>query len=232
MDNKDTTRPEDIVEQADATGEASKRDPILANRSDQLAVTLNYLDKVYQSCITSQTIASRCALIMQILSLLLIAISLGVISPKNESFSVPLAGIELIIPLSIFLFAGGCILAATTIAWYILVGWGYLAKRDLIRLYTNLNSRNLIAETLVYPFDYPDAYTALSYARTKTSLTNRNRIPNGLIRHFDYAVSNMAVLLLIGTPGAAQVFVVRTLTPLMRCGTSPTRSLQLLYYRF
>ena len=82
-----------------------------------IEATLNHIDKLHQTLSHAVVSRNRVLLIVQILSLLIVTVSAGVL-PTEEAFSFSLVGLQLDLSLPVFLFGSGLILAALVTYFY------------------------------------------------------------------------------------------------------------------
>jgi hypothetical protein len=100
------------------------------------SVKLAYIGNVYSTLNAFWGLRSRLALAVGVLSVILLGIALGVVSPRTDRFS--LAGLTLKISIAWFLVAGVAVLAALVVTWYAVLFRVNSLYLEIIRLYRNL----------------------------------------------------------------------------------------------
>jgi hypothetical protein len=126
------------------------------------AVKLNYIDKVYNTMSAFWRLRSRLALAVGVLSLILLAIARGVVSPGVSEFTLRLPGLDLTLPLASFLAVGAGVLAALVVTWYAVLFRVICLYKEMIRLYRDLKySDGAVHDELRNPFHSATFYGAL-----------------------------------------------------------------------
>jgi hypothetical protein len=159
---------------------------------------LNYIDKVAQASVSTSKSASRVMLFSCILSGLLLAMSTGMIS-LDEEYS--LAGVKTNISLTVFLWAGGFILAILSVTNIALHKHSVAFLNEIERLYKELDYQ--VPEE-ANPFEANDAVDAL-WERFAAST------PSGLAAIFDVVGTYTIIGALWIFPIIAEVAVVLAL---------------------
>lgn len=164
------------------------------------AVVLNYIDKVYASLGRAWILENRLTLVTLILSLLLLIISAGVVSPQ-ERFS--FGGLELAASLAGFLAGGIVIVTSLVIFFYSLAVRTVALQNEIRRLYATINyrrERNAMVDALTSPFQGENAIAML----LGPLLSERIRPKNKMIEHYDRIVALSILFLIILLPMAAE----------------------------
>jgi hypothetical protein len=117
---------------------------------------LNYIDKVAQASVSISKSESRLLLVSWILSVLLLAISTGVVSLNGE-YSV--AGLKISIPLPVALWSGGTVLAILSVAHMAIHEYSEAFLSEIERLYKDLDYQ--VPMDKAHPFEANDAVDAI-----------------------------------------------------------------------
>jgi hypothetical protein len=126
------------------------------------SVKLAYIGNVYSTLNAFWGLRSRLALAVGVLSVILLGIALGVVSPKTDNFNFNLAGLDLKIPLAWFLVVGAAVLAALVVTWYAVLFRVNSLYLEMIRLYSDLYYIDkALRDPLKNPFHSATFYGAL-----------------------------------------------------------------------
>jgi hypothetical protein len=168
------------------------------------AVKLNYIDKVYNTLSAFWRLRGRLALAVGVLSLILLAIATGVVSPGANRFSLGLAGLRLTLPLASFLAVGAGVLAALVVSWYAVLFRVNCLYLEIIRLYTKdlKYVDKAVLDRLKNPFHSATFYGALRAPYLSKQWRNEQV---SLVKAYDWlAAQGVAYLFVAGLPIATE----------------------------